>query len=80
MGMSRRFLRDQKGAVLVEYAFAISMALALLLAVLDLGHIYLRWILTEKTTHHTVRPPVCLGVPEINDRADANGADRFDTS
>jgi hypothetical protein len=82
MGLIRRLLRDQRGGSLVEYAFAIPMALALLLAVFDFGHIYLRWILAEKATHHAariaaVRPPICPGVPEINERADPNGAERF---
>ena len=80
----RRCRRDQQGGSLVEYAFAIPMALALLLAVFDFGHIYLRWILAEKATHHAariaaVRPPICPGVPAINDRADPNGTDRFGT-
>jgi len=85
MGLIRRFLHDQKGGSLVEYAFAIPMVIAILLAVIDFGHIYLRWILAEKATHHAarivaVRPPVCPGVPEINERADPNGTERFGTS
>lgn len=74
MAFSTRFRRDDSGSVLVEFALVFPIFLILLLAVIDFGQIYLRWILAEKATHiaarlAVVRPPVCTGVPTFNDRS-----------
>ncbi len=60
--------------MLVEFAVVLPLFLILLLSVIDFGQIYLRWILAEKATHlaarlAVVRPPICAGVPTINDRS-----------
>lgn len=59
--------------MLVEFAVVLPLFLILLLSIIDFGQIYLRWILAEKATHlaarlAVVRPPICAGVPTINDR------------
>lgn len=59
--------------MLVEFALVLPLFLVLLMAVIDFGQIYLRWILAEKATalaarFAVVRPPVCPGVPTFNDR------------
>jgi len=73
MGGVTRFHRDESGSVLVEFALVLPLFLILLFTVIDFGQIYLRWILAEKATHlaarlAVVRPPICAGVPPINDR------------
>jgi len=74
MRRGRRLIRDQEGSVLVEFALVLPIFLILLFAVIDFGQIYLRWILAEKATQlatrlAVVRPPICVGVPAFNDRA-----------
>lgn len=69
---SRRFWSDERGSVLVEYAMTLPLFLILLFALIDFSQIYLRWILAEKATHLAarlvaVRPPLCAGVPELNE-------------
>lgn len=68
------FKNDEAGSVLAEFALVLPLFLILLFAVIDFGQIYLHWILAEKATHLAarqaiVRPPLCSGVPTINDRA-----------
>jgi hypothetical protein len=65
--------RNEDGGVLAEFALVLPLFLILLMAVIDFGQIYLRWILAEKATDlaarfAVVRPPVCPGVPVFNDR------------
>jgi Flp pilus assembly protein TadG len=67
------FVRHDEGSVLAEFALVLPLFLVLLMAVIDFGQIYLRWILAEKATalaarFAVVRPPVCPGVPTFNDR------------
>lgn len=70
----RSFRQEQSGSVLTEFALVLPLFLILLFAVIDFGQIYLRWILAEKATHlaarlAVVRPPICAGVPLINERS-----------
>jgi Flp pilus assembly protein TadG len=67
------FRRDEDGSVLAEFALVLPLFLVLLMAAIDFGQIYLRWILAEKATSlaariAVVRPPLCQGVPIFNDR------------
>jgi hypothetical protein len=70
----KAFRSDRAGSVLAEFAVVLPLFLILLFAVIDFGQIYLRWILAEKATQlaarlAVVRPPICAGVPALNDRA-----------
>ncbi|MEL6964506.1 MAG: TadE family protein [Pseudomonadota bacterium] len=65
--------QNDDGGVLVEFALVLPLFLVMLMAVIDFGQIYLRWILAEKATDlvarfAVVRPPICPGVPIFNDR------------
>lgn len=73
MGWRTDFRRQEEGSVLAEFAIVLPLFLILLMAVIDFGQIYLRWILAEKATAiaariAVVRPPICPGVPTFNDR------------
>jgi hypothetical protein len=76
MAVLRSLRGDARGSVLTEYALTLPLFLALLLAVVDFGQIYFRWLMAEKATHlaarlAVVRPPACPGVPLVNERAGA---------
>lgn len=66
-----RIWRDEKGAVLVEFAIAIPLFLLLFFAILDFGRMAYRYVAAEKAMQiaariAAVRPPACAGVPEFN--------------
>ena len=65
----RRQARDETGASLIEYTVVISLFLLVYFAVLDFGRLGFNWVMTEKAMQRaariaTVRPPVCIGVPQ----------------
>ena len=69
----KRFLRDESGASLIEYAIVISLFLLIFFAILDFGRLGFNWVMTEKAMQRAARiavtrPPVCGGVPETNVR------------
>jgi len=79
-----RFLIEDDGAGLAEFALIIPLFLALTLGVIEYSVIYYQWIIAEKATLHAVRlaavrPPICAGVPISNTRLDPAGTDRFGT-
>lgn len=79
----RTFGRREDGASLIEYSVVISLFLLVFFAILDFGRLGFNWVMTEKAMQRaariaTVRPPVCAGVPEIQDRLTGSSA-RFGT-
>ncbi len=71
------FGRREDGASLVEYAIVISLFLLVFFAILDFGRLGFNWVMTEKAMQRAVRiavvrPPVCAGVPETQDRASSS--------
>ncbi len=69
----RRFLRDEDGASLIEYAIVISLFLLVFFAILDFGRLGFNWVMTEKAMQRAARiavtrAPVCDGVPETFER------------
>ncbi len=67
----RRFLRDEEGTTLVEFALAIIIFMLILLGSLDFGRFLLHYYHAERAMHiatriAVVRPPVCSGVPEFH--------------
>lgn len=66
---SRRYVRDEAGASLIEYTVVIMLFLLVFFAILDFGRLGFNWVMTEKAMQRAariavVRPPVCAGVPE----------------
>jgi Flp pilus assembly pilin Flp len=71
--LTRRFLRDDSGAGLVEYALVILLFLTLLFAIIDFGRLGFAIVSANKANQiaariAAVRDPVCPGVPTTNDR------------
>ncbi|MEX0338780.1 MAG: TadE/TadG family type IV pilus assembly protein, partial [Arenibacterium sp.] len=75
--MKRRaigFLRNEDGAFLVEYVFALLFFLLLLLVVVDFSRLAFHNVASNRAMHvaarlAAVRPPVCTGVPAFIQRA-----------
>jgi len=68
-----RFLRSEDGAGLVEFSLVVLLFLFLLFAIIDFGRLANTWVEANKATQlaariAAVRPPVCAGVPQINER------------
>ncbi len=68
-----RFLRDEEGASLIEYAIVISLFLLIFFAILDFGRLGFNWVMTEKAMQRAARiavtrAPICDGVPETYER------------
>ena len=73
-----RFAKDRRGTTMVEFAIAVSLFLLIFFAVLDFGRLAYNWVMAEKAMQRAariaaVRPPICRGVPRVNERRD-----RFD--
>ena len=71
---AKRFLRDEDGAFLVEFVFALLFFLLLLLAVVDFSRLAFHNVASNRAMHvaarlAAVRPPVCAGVPAFIQRA-----------
>lgn len=81
----RRLRRHDRGGVMVEYALSMALFLLLFFALLDFGRLLYNWVMAEKAMQMaariaTVRPAICLEVPETNQRGSASTAeDRFGT-
>jgi Flp pilus assembly pilin Flp len=80
----RRFLRDESGATLVEFAVVVLFFLLLLFAIIDFGRLAHTWAAAQKATQvaariAAVRPPVCAGVPALNSRGVAGSSISFGT-
>jgi len=68
-----RRARDDSGATLVEFAITLALFLLLFFALIDFGRLGFSYVLAQKATHNAariavVRPPVCAGVPTMNQR------------
>ena len=78
----RRLRRDDRGSALVEYAISVAMFLVLFFALLDFGRLLYNWVMAEKAMQMAariaaVRPAVCAGVPESNERGASKLPTRF---
>ena len=81
----QRYLYDQSGGVLVEFALVISLFMFLFAALLDFGRLSYSGVTAQgaaqiATRIAVVRPPVCAGVPQTHQRGPATPAPRFGTS
>jgi Flp pilus assembly pilin Flp len=76
LSAARRFLRDEAGAGLVEYALVILLFLTLLFGIIDFGRLGFAVVSANKATQigariAAVRPPACPGVPTEHARGAA---------
>lgn len=65
--------RDESGSVMVEFAPVLPLFLLLLFALIDFGRLGYEYVMAAKATDlatriAVARPPVCEGVPEVNER------------
>lgn len=72
----RRFVTDERGAGLVEFAIVVLLFLFLLFAIIDFGRLANTWVAANKATQiaariAAVRPPACAGLPALNLRGGA---------
>ena len=79
----RLFLRDQRGGPLAEFALVIGLLFVVGIFVFEMSRFFMRAAMAEYATHlavriAAVRPPVCPGVPDFNERASGSTA-RFGT-
>lgn len=78
-GRARRFLREESGAGLVEYALVILLFLTLLFAIIDFGRLGFAIVSANKANQiaariAAVRDAVCPGVPDRNGRGSDTSA------
>lgn len=84
----RRFLVQDSGATLVEFAIVLSLFLFIFFGLIDYGRLGFSIVMGEKATQMAariavVRPAVCAGVPDIHTRGTVpNGTEppRFGSS
>ncbi|MGJ8596962.1 TadE/TadG family type IV pilus assembly protein [Sulfitobacter sp.] len=81
----RKFLCDQTGGVLVEFAIVISLFMFLFAALLDFGRLSYSGVTAQSAAQiaarvAAVRPAACAGVPQTHQRGDNAAAPRFGTS
>lgn len=70
-----RFLRDEDGSTLVEFAIVISLFLLIFFGLIDFGRLAYHIVTAERAMHaaariSAVRPPACPGVPGFVTRDD----------
>lgn len=80
-----RYIRDESGAAMVEFAMVSGIFFLLVFQVIDFGIFASNNLMSEKATEiaariATVRPPVCAGVPQRYSRGTATPEPRFGTS
>ena len=76
-------LRDERGGPLAEFALVIGLLFVVAIFVFEMSRFFMQAAMAEYATHlavriAAVRPPVCPGVPEFNERASGSDA-RFGT-
>jgi Flp pilus assembly protein TadG len=76
-------VRDERGGPLAEFALVIALLFVVAILVFEMSRFFMRAAMAEYATHlavrvAAVRPPVCPGVPEFNERASGSEA-RFGT-
>ena len=79
----RALVRDERGGPLAEFALVIGLLFGVGIFVFETSRFFMRAAMAEYATHlavrvAAVRPPVCPGVPEFNERATGSTA-RFGT-
>lgn len=80
-----RYIRDESGAAMVEFAMVSGIFFLLVFQVIDFGIFASNNLMSEKSTSiaariATVRPAACAGVPDRYARGTASPAPRFGTS
>jgi len=76
-------VRDERGGALAEFALVIGLLFVMAIFVFEISRFFMQAAMAEYATHlavriAAVRPPVCPGVPEFNERASGSEA-RFGT-
>jgi hypothetical protein len=82
-GLLRTLLRDQRGGPLAEFALVIGLLFVVAIFIFEMSRFFMRTAMAEYATHlavriAAVRPPICPGVPDFNERA-AGSTARFGT-
>ncbi len=77
----RRFLAEQSGTTMVEFAVCIALFLLILFAVIDFARLGYTWVTAEKAMQRavriaSVRPAICNGLP-LYHRRDVGTADEY---
>lgn len=77
------FLRDRRGGPLAEFALVVGLLFVVAIFVFEISRFFMQTAMAEYATHlavriAAVRPAICPGVPEINERATGSSA-RFGT-
>ena len=80
-----RFIRDECGAAMVEFAMVATLFFLMLFQILEFGVFTSTNVIAEKSTQvaariATVRPPACVGVPDRLGAGTATPAPRAGTS
>jgi hypothetical protein len=79
----RGFVRDERGGPLAEFALVIGLLFVVGIFIFEISRVFMQEAMAEYATQlavriAAVRPPVCPGVPDFNERATGNTA-RFGT-
>ena len=77
-GFFRRVVRDDDGAMLVEFAILMPLLLLLTFGLLDFGRLGFATVMAQKATEMAVRDavvrrPLCGTLPEVNQRGSLSG-------
>lgn len=80
-----RFVRDESGAAMVEFAMVVSVFFLMIYQIIDFGIFASNNLMAEKSTQiaariATVRPAACAGVPDRYAAGTASPAPRYGTS
>ena len=75
---------DDRGASTFEFAVVGALLFGLTFALVDFGRVYFQWVTAEKATQlavrmAVVRPPVCPGLPALNNRRSGVTQPRYGT-
>lgn len=84
----RRFVRQESGAAMLEYAIVLPLFLLLILGIIDFGRYSGNFVMVQKALERgariaAVRPAVCAGVPQTHVRAPVGAGEippKFGTS
>lgn len=76
-------VRDERGGPLAEFALVIGLLFVVGIFIFEMSRFFMQAAMAEYATHlavriAAVRPPVCPGVPDFNERANGSTA-RFGT-
>jgi len=78
------FLRDERGGPLAEFMLVVGLLFVFAIFVFEISRFYMRAAMAEYATHlavrvAAVRPAICPGVPDSNERATGAESARFGT-